>query len=385
MTSSSSGPLTGVRVLEIASLTPGPFACTLLSDLGAEVLRVDRLDADQSTLDAIRPLSRGRRSIAVDLKAADGVSAVLRLVEHADVLVEGFRPGVMERLGLGPDDCAQINHALIYARVTGWGQDGPLSRSAGHDINYIALAGALDPVGMSGERPIPAANMLGDLGGGGLVLALGVVAALYERNQSGQGQVVDGAIVDGAALLTAGVIGLRAAGRWTKGRGQNMADGGAPFYDTYLCADGTYLSVGAVEPQFFRALVAGLGLDEATLPAQWDESGWTVTRQLFAAHIAQHPQKYWVDVFAGTDACVTPVLTTDQAAVHPHLEARQTFVAVDGITQPAPAPRFSRTPGRVQGGAPAVGAHSRAALAEWAGCTEPQIEALLARGVIRQA
>jgi alpha-methylacyl-CoA racemase len=334
------GPLHGVKVLEIASLAPAPFGCMILADLGAEVLRVDR--AGGGGLGP--PLGRSRRSVVVDLKHPDGPAAVMRLVENADVLVEGFRPGVAERIGIGPDACQARNPRLVYGRMTGWGQDGPLAPRAGHDINYIAVAGALEPIGRPGERPVPPLNLVGDFGGGGMLLALGVLAALYERERSGAGQVVDAAMVDGAALLTTFLHGMRASGLWSEPRGENLLDGGAPFYDTYATAGGGYVAVGAIEPQFYAALLAGLGLDGADLPGQLDRAGWPVLRDRFAAAFATRTRDEWAAAFAGTDACVTPVLSPSEAPTHPHNAARGVFVEVDGVIQPAPAPRFGRTP-----------------------------------------
>jgi len=342
------GPLSGVKVVEVASLAPAPFGCMVLADLGAEVLRVDRARPDGSgVVGAVPlgpPLGRGRRSVSVNLKHPDGAAAVVRLAASADVFVEGFRPGVAERLGIGPDECLARNPRLVYGRMTGWGQDGPLAPRAGHDINYIGVAGALEPIGRAGERPVPPLNLVGDFGGGGMLLALGVVAALYERERSGAGQVVDAAMVDGAALLTTFLHGMRAAGMWSEPRGENLLDGGAPFYDTYATADGRYLSVGALEPQFYAALLAGLGLAGEELPPQLDRSGWPVLRERFTAVFATRTRDEWTEIFAGTDACVTPVLAPGEAAGHPHNVARSVFVEADGVLQPAPAPRFSRTP-----------------------------------------
>lgn len=351
------GPLQGVRVLEIASLGPGPFACMVLSDLGAEVLRIDRTGATGAELGSLPgdPLARGRRSVAVDLKHPDGVATLLRLADSADVLVEGFRPGVAERLGFGPQVCAARNPRLVYGRMTGWGQDGPLSARAGHDINYIALAGVLEPIGRAGERPLAPGNLVGDFGGGGMLLALGVLAALFERERSGRGQVVDAAMVEGAALLSTFVHGMRAAGRWNGPRGTNLLDSGAPFYDTYETSDARFVSVGALEPQFYAELLTGLGLDPAQLPAQHDQAGWPVLREEFAAAFAGRTRDEWTAQFAGTDACVTPVLSPAEAPDHPHNQARGTFATIDGVLQPAPAPRFSRTAASVQQAPPGDG------------------------------
>jgi alpha-methylacyl-CoA racemase len=338
------GPLDGVRVIEIASLAPAPFGCMILSDLGADVLRVDR--ADSCGPDAVAradPLSRGRRSIGIDLKNAEGIGLLLRLAESADVLVEGFRPGVAERLGFGPRECAARNPRLVFARMTGWGQDGPLAATAGHDIDYIAVSGALHPIGRAGERPVPPLNLVGDFGGGGMLLALGVLAALVERERSGLGQVVDAAMVDGSALLTSFLYGLRAAGAWQDSRGVNLLDGGAPFYDTYETADGGYVAVGALEPKFYAELLAGLGLADADLPGQHDRAGWPVLRERFAAAFAQRTRDEWARAFGGTDGCVAPVLSMAEAPGHPYNTARGVFTDVGGLVQPAPAPRFGRS------------------------------------------
>jgi alpha-methylacyl-CoA racemase len=338
------GPLDGVRVIEIASLAPAPFGCMILSDLGADVLRVERPAACVPGAPApADPLARGRRSIGLNLKDQAGVDLLLRLAESADVLVEGFRPGVTERLGFGPEVCARRNPALVYARMTGWGQDGPLAPSAGHDIDYIAISGALHPIGRAGERPVPPLNLVGDFGGGGMLLAVGVLAALVERQKSGLGQVVDAAMVDGSALLTSFMYGLRARGGWRDERGVNLLDGGAPFYDTYATADGKHVAVGALEPQFYAALLAGLGLADAELPGQLDVAGWPVLRERFAEVFARRTRDEWAEVFAGTDACVAPVLSPAEAQAHPHNVVRGLFTDVGGISQPGPAPRFSRT------------------------------------------
>jgi len=340
------GPLSGVRVLELAGLGAAPFAGMVLSDLGADVLRVDRGGRQDAAPDD--PLNRGRRSVVLDLKSEAGLAVALRLADAADVLSEGFRPGVAERLGIGPQVCTARNPRLVYARMTGWGQHGTLSARAGHDINYIALAGALDPIGRAGGPPVPPLNLVGDFGGGGMLLALGVTAALWERERSGRGQVVDAAMVDGAALLTSFLHGLRGAGLWTDERGTNLLDGGAPFYDTYETADGRYMAVGALEPQFYALLLDGLGLSAAELPDQHDRTGWPVLRARFAAVFATRTRDDWAAHFADIDACVTPVLGLAEAPHHPHNAERGTFTAVGGLVQPAPAPRFSRTPAAVQ-------------------------------------
>jgi alpha-methylacyl-CoA racemase len=342
----------------------------ILADLGADVLRVDRIDRVDRTGTGIGnawtdPLSRGRRSIALDLKTAEGIEILLQLAGQADVLVEAFRPGVAERLGFGPDTCLEANPRLVYARMTGWGQDGPLAPTAGHDIDYIAISGALSIVGRAGERPLPPVNLAGDFGGGGMLLAIGILAALLERQSSGQGQVIDAAMVDGSALLTAIFHGLRASGTWRDERGTNLIDGGAPFYDTYQTADGGYLAVGALEPAFYRELVAGLGLADADggLPDRGDRANWPALREQLTAVIAQRTTAEWTEVFAGTDACVAPVLSLGEATDHPHNKARGTFTEVAGLTQPAPAPRFSRTPADPPQPPPAAGGDTDAVLA----------------------
>ncbi len=339
----SAGPLAGLRVVELAGLGPAPFGCMLLGDLGADVLRVER-PHDAARPAPPDPVLRGRRRVGLDLKDPADVEHLLALTDRADVLVEPFRPGVAERLGLGPDVATTRNPRLVYARMTGWGQDGPLAARAGHDIDYIALAGVLEPLRRPGERPHAPANLLGDFGGGGMLLAVGVLAALVERERSRLGQVLDVAMVDGAALLSAFGRGLRAQGMWPAPPGGNILDGGAPFYDTYECACGGFLAVGAIEPAFYADLLAGLGIDPAGMPAQLDTASWPAVRERFEAVFATRTREEWVEVFEGTDACVAPVLSPQEAPGHPHAAARGTFVRVDGLVQPGPAPRFDRTP-----------------------------------------
>jgi alpha-methylacyl-CoA racemase len=376
------GPLAGIRVIEIASLAPAPFCCMMLADLGADVLRVDRAERCGPRAAApADPLVRGRRSVGINLKDPAGIDLLLRLADDADVLVEGFRPGVAERLGFGPQACADRNPRLVFGRMTGWGQDGPLASAAGHDIDYIAIAGALSLVGRAGQRPVPPVNLIGDFGGGGMLLALGILAALVERATSGRGQVVDAAMVDGSALLTALLYGLRAGGMWDGARGTNLLDGGAPFYDTYECAGGGYVAVGALEPQFYAALLDGLGLAGADLPGQHDRAGWPVLRERFAAVFASRTRDEWAQVFAGTDACVAPVLGLDEAAGHPHATARDAFVEVGGLTQPAPAPRFSRSPADVPAAPPVPGADTDAVLAGL-GLGQDEVAELRAAGIV---
>ncbi len=331
--------------MEIASLAPAPFGCMILADLGAEVLRIDR--AGTRSRGVMTPpgiLDRGRVAMALDLKDTENLATLRRIVEHSDVFVEGFRPGVAERLGIGPDEFLGFNPRLIYARMTGWGQSGPLAQRAGHDINYIAVAGALEPIGHAGQRPVPPLNLIGDFAGGGMLMALGILAALQERQHSGRGQVVDAAMVDGASLLMTCIHGMRDLGLWTDGRGQNLFDGGAPFYDTYECADGKYVAVGCVEVEFFAEMITKLALDEETLHMQYEPDCWPALRERLATAFGQRTRDDWAEVFADSDGCVVPVLSPGEAPGHPHNQARDAFIKVDGKLQPAPAPRFSRTP-----------------------------------------
>jgi alpha-methylacyl-CoA racemase len=376
------GPLVGLRVVEMAGLAPAPFACTVLADLGADVIRVDRArpGADVFTLPG-DPLARSRRSIGVDVKSPDGLDLVRRMVDRADVFVEGYRPGVAERMGLGPEECLERNPRLVYGRMTGWGQDGPLAPTAGHDINYIGLAGALGAIGRAGEPPVPPLNLVGDFGGGGLLLAMGVLAALYERDRSGRGQVVDASMVDGAALLTTQLHGLRAAGMWAGERGENMLDGGAPFYDTYRAADGRYVAVGAIEQRFWAALLEVLGLDAGSLPDRSNPANWPALREVLTTRIASRGRDEWAKLAEGTDACLTPVLTPWEAAGHPHNEARGTFVEVGGVVQPAPAPRFDRTPPAPPTVPPSPGADTDTVLKEL-GMTNEEIKRLRSAGAV---
>jgi alpha-methylacyl-CoA racemase len=337
------GPLAGVKVIEIASLAPAPFGCTILADMGADVLRVDRAGGGGGLAMPPGVLDRGRRTIAVDLKSPDGAQVVHELAATADVLVEGFRPGVAERLGIGPDRLREINQRLVYGRMTGWGQDGPLAQRAGHDINYIAIAGALEPIGRAGARPHAPQNLIADFAGGGLMLALGIMAALYERDRSGQGQVIDAAMVDGAALLTSFMHGMHAHGMWEGERGTNMLDGAASFYDTYETSDGKFMAVGCVEPQFYAQLLIQLGLDDSALPFQLDADAWPEMKKLIGDTFRRKTRPQWAEIFADSDACVSPVLSPWEAHEHPHNQARGAFVDVGGTLQPAPAPRFSRT------------------------------------------
>jgi alpha-methylacyl-CoA racemase len=378
-----SGPLDGIRIVELAAIGPAPYGVMLLADLGAEVIRVDRAAAARGALGAeasMVGLSRNRRSIAIDLKAAAGIEVANALIATADVLVEGFRPGVAERLGLGPDELCARDPRLIYARMTGWGQDGPLAPRAGHDLDYAALTGALHTVGRADGPPPPPVNYLADFGGGGTFLAIGVLAALFERERSGAGQVVDAAMIDGTASLTAFLHGLLAIGGWTTDRASNLLDGGAPYYDTYTCADGRYLAVGALEPAFYEAFCAGLGLDPEDLP-QHDRDQWPAQRERFAAIIATRSRDEWAEVFADTDACVAPVLDLEEAPGHPHHRARGTYTEVFGSVQPSPAPRLSRTPGTIDRPPPRPGQHTEEILEE-IGIADDARWALRAAGVI---
>ncbi|MFB6722319.1 CaiB/BaiF CoA transferase family protein [Kribbella sp. NPDC056345] len=355
------GPLEGVKVVELAGLGPAPFACMMLAELGADVLRIERpgggLAMGPPELELV---NRGRRSVALDLKNPAAIDVVRRLVAEADVLVEGFRPGVAERLGVGPEDCHALNPRLVYGRMTGWGQDGPLAQSAGHDIDYLALSGALHLIGRAGGPPQVPANLLGDFAGGSLYLVVGVLAALHNAQRTGEGQVVDAAIVDGSAHLTTMLLGALAGGSWKQERGTNLLDTGAPFYDVYETADGKHVAVGAIEPQFYAELISKLGIDA---PDRYDPANWPELHKVLAETFRQRPQAEWTELFDGSDACVSPVLPL--AGDHPHLEARGTFVDKDGVRQAAPAPRFSRTPTTLDRPPARAGQHTRQALADW--------------------
>jgi alpha-methylacyl-CoA racemase len=378
------GPLQGVKIVEIAGIGPGPFAAMILSDLGADIIRVERAQSvtGDFSRDNKEVIYRGRRSVGIDLKNADGVEAVMRLVEQADALIEGFRPGVTERLGIGPDACLARNPKLVYGRMTGWGQDGPYAMAAGHDINYIALAGALAHMGRAGGKPTPPMNLIGDFGGGGMLLALGVVSAILEARGSGAGQVVDAAMIDGSASLMAMMWGLRAMGVWDERLGENVLDTGAPFYDTYETADGKFIALGSLEPQFYAELLARTGLDAEGLPPQMDREGWTVLRDRFTELFMSKTRDEWCEILEGTDACFAPVLTMSEAVDHPQIRARNTIVDDYGVEQPAPAPRFSRTPGAIQGPPPWPGQHTDEALADW-GFTLAELEKLRETGAVR--
>jgi len=379
------GPLRGIRILELAGIGPGPFAGMMLADMGAEVLRIDRSQSLRDPVPA-RPspdvLGRGRRSCAFDLKHPDARSAVLRLVERADGLIEGFRPGVMERLGLGPDVCLERNPRLVYGRMTGWGQEGPLAQAAGHDINYIALAGALDHIGRAGEPPLPPLNLVGDFGGGGMLLAFGMACALVERGTSGKGQVVDAAMVDGAAVLMAMMHGLRSMGIWRDERGTNLIDTGAPFYEVFATRDGKYVSVGAIEPQFYAELCQKLGLSGEPWSKQNDRAQWPALKQKLAAIFATKTRAEWCELLEGSDACFAPVLSMGEAPQHPHNALRRTFVEHAGVVQPAPAPRFSRTGSELTRPPAHAGQHTDEALRDW-GFDAEEIRKLREAGAAR--
>jgi len=364
----SAGPLSGIKVVEFEAIGPGPFCGMMLADMGADVLVVDRPQPPDLGVNRERwydVTMRGRRSVTLDMKSPGGVEAALALLSRADALIEGFRPGVMERLGLGPEVVLARNPKLVYGRMTGWGQDGPLAPRAGHDINYIALSGTLDAIGRAGQAPVPPLNLIGDYGGGGMLLAFGIAAALVEAQRSGKGQVVDAAMVEGASLLAAGFHGMRAAKRWQDARGSNMLDGGAPWYDTYATRDGKYVAIGSIEARFYAELLQRMGLAAEGLPAQTDRAGWPVLRKRFAEVFATRTRDEWCAVFEGSDACFAPVLGFGEAAADPHNAARGAFVEVAGVSQPGPAPRFSRTPGSVRRAPPERGQGGAEALADW--------------------
>ena len=363
-----SGPLDGVRIIELAGLGPAPFAGMMLADAGADIIRIDRSDRASyppNTAPHVDLMNRGRRSVAVDLKHPDGVALVLRLLDGADGLMEGFRPGVAERLGLGPDTCLERNPRLVYGRMTGWGQEGPMASTAGHDIDYIALAGALEPMGRVGERPLPPLNLVGDFGGGGMLLAFGMCAAIIGARQTGAGQVIDAAMVDGAASLMTMTYTLMSAGIWKDQRGTNLLDTGAHFYEVYETSDGGYFALGAIEPQFYAELLRRLGLDGEALPDQMDREAWPQMKERFAALFATKTRKEWEVIFEGSDACAAPVLSPVEAPDHPHMKARGTFTEVAGVVQPSPSPRFLGTPGAIRRPPPNPGQNGDEALADW--------------------
>ena len=358
------GPLTGIRVVEMAGIGPGPFTAMMLSDLGAEVIRVDRL-SHKGIGHRANVLNRGRKSIAVDLKNPRGVETTLRLIEQADVVLEGFRPGVMERLGLGPEKCLSVNPRLIFGRMTGWGQTGPLSQAAGHDINYISIAGALGAMGYADRPPAPPLNLVGDFGGGAMYLLTGILAALVERTTSEQGQIIDAAMSDGTASLLSPFFGLMAMNMWTTDRFSNRLDGGAFYYGSYECSDGRYISIGSLEPQFYALLLEKAEITDPEFQEQLDEAAWPAKREKLTQLFKTRTRQQWCDIMEGTDVCFAPVLDLKEAPNHPHNIDRKTFVELDGVVQPAPAPRFSRTQGEIQGPAAMAGEHTREVLSAW--------------------
>ena len=372
------GPLKGVKVVELAGIGPGPFCGMLLSDLGADVVRIDRKGPGRASPADIT--ARGRRSIALDLKRPEAVETCLRLMDSAEIIFEGFRPGVMERLGLGPDVALKRNPKLVYGRMTGWGQTGPLAQAAGHDINYIAISGALHAIG-TGEKPVPPLNLVGDFGGGALYLAFGLLAALTHARAPGQGPVVDTAMTDGAASLMSMFYGMKAMGVWNGERRANLLDGGAHFYDTYQCSDGKWIALGSIEPQFYALLLEKAGLTDPAFGAQMDRSAWPDLKAKLAAVIARKTRAEWTAIMEGTDICFGPVMDLDEAPLHPHNVARETFVTVAGVVQPAPAPRFSATPGQIQGPPPAIGADTDTALTDW-GLSAGELAQLKATGAL---
>jgi alpha-methylacyl-CoA racemase len=372
------GPLSGLKIIEFAGIGPGPFCGMLLSDLGADVVRIDRKGQGRGSPADIT--ARGRRSVGLDLKNPAAIETCLKLFEAADVVFEGFRPGVMERLGLGPDVALKRNPKLVYGRMTGWGQFGPYAQAAGHDMNYIAITGALHAIGTE-DKPVPPLNLVGDFGGGALYLAFGILAGVIKARETGEGQVIDCAMSDGAASLMAMFYGFKASGAWTEGRRSNLLDGGAHFYDTYQCSDGKWVSIGSIEPQFYALLLEKTGISDPAFKSQMDRGAWPDLKAKLAAVIATKTRDEWCALMEATDVCFAPVLDLDEAPRHAHNVARQTFVEVAGVTQPAPAPRFSKTPGAIQGPPPAIGAHDREALKDW-GFSDSDLDALKGVGAL---
>ncbi len=372
------GPLSGLKIVEFAGIGPGPFCGMLLSDLGADVVRVDRKGSGRASPADVT--SRGRRSVALDLKSPDAIEAVLKLLESADGLIEGFRPGVMERLGLGPDVVLKRNPKLVFGRMTGWGQFGPYAKAAGHDMNYIAITGALHAIGTT-EKPVPPLNLVGDFGGGALYLAFGLMAGIIHARETGEGQVIDCAMSDGAASLMAMFYGFKGAGIWKDERRSNLLDGGAHFYDTYQCSDGKWISIGSIEPQFYALLLEKTGITDPQFANQMSRDEWPELKAKLADVLSKKTQAEWCAIMDATDICFAPVLTLDEAPNHAHNVARETFVTVEGVVQPAPAPRFSATPGAIQGPPPKIGAHNDEALGQW-GFSAAEVDALRASGAI---
>jgi alpha-methylacyl-CoA racemase len=373
------GPLKGLKIIELAGIGPGPFCGMMLADMGAEVIRVDRAGGSASRPKDV--LTRGRKSIAVDLKSDAGKEVILKMCEGADAIFEGFRPGVTERLGLGPDDCMARNPKLVYGRMTGWGQEGPMAQAAGHDINYISLAGALHAIGAKGEKPVPPLNLVGDFGGGGMVLAFGLVCALLEAQKSGEGQVVDTAMVDGAAILMSMFFTMKNAGVWTDERGDNMLDGGAHFYGTYETSDGKYISIGSIEPQFYALLLEKAGLDKEEFAPQMDRKQWPALTAKVTAAFKGKTRNEWCEIMEGSDVCFAPILSLGEVADHPHNKARNAYIEIDDVLQPAPAPRFSRTEVGVSHGSRIAGEDTLSVLGG-AGFTDSEIESLVASGAV---
>jgi len=362
------GPLQGIKVIEMAGLGPTPFCAMLLADMGADVVRIERANAPADGVPIatrFKVLGRGRRSAALDLKTTEGIATLKALIARADILLEGYRPGTMERLGLGPDDCQAINRALVYGRMTGWGQTGPLAQAAGHDLNYIAITGVLDAIGTPQSGPVPPLNLIGNFAGGGMMLAMGLLAAHIEAKNSGAGQVVDAAMADGASLLMTGTYGFKAAGLWEGGRGENILDGGAPWYAVYETLDGRHATIACIEPRFYDEFLRLAGIDPGRLPGQHDRARWPELRGIIAATFKTRTLAEWTELLAASDACFAPVLRMDEAAGHAHMQARSNFITLDGVVQPAPAPRFSRTPSVVSCGPSEPGADTEGVLKDW--------------------
>ena len=376
------GPLKGMKIVEFGGIGPGPFCAMMLADMGADIIRIDRKEPQGIVRDhKYQILHRSRRSVALDLKKPEGVEAALRLVDKAEALIEGFRPGVMERLGVGPEVCLARNPKLVYGRMTGWGQEGPMAQAAGHDINYISLSGALHAIGRDGQAPVPPLNLVGDFGGGGMLLAYGIMCGVYEAQKSGQGQVCDAAMIDGSATLMAMFYGMHASGGWTDKKGTNMLDGGAHFYDAYETSDGKYISVGSIEPQFYALLLQHSGIDDPAFQNQFDIARWPEWKEKVIQIFKSKTRDEWCEIMEGTDVCFAPVLNFEEAINHPHNVARQGYVDVAGITQPAPSPRFSRTPPEIQGPPPGIGQHNETGLQDW-GFSAEEVETLKTQGVI---
>ncbi len=375
------GPLNGVKIIEVGGIGPGPFCGMMLSDMGAEIVRVERKGGLSLSDPKYDLLTRNRKSISINLRTLEGVQTLLRMLEQVDALQEGFRPGVMEKLGIGPDVCLKRNPRLVYGRMTGWGQEGPLARAAGHDINYIALSGALHTIGRKGQKPVPPLNLVGDFGGGGMLLAFGMVCALYEARNSGQGQVVDAAMTDGSAALMAMIYGLKAAGLWTDKPGTNLLDTGAHFYDTYETADNKFIAIGAIEPQFYELLLKLAEIDDPDFQNQLDFAQWPQLKEKLSLVFKAKTREAWCEIMEGSDVCFAPVLSMSEAPEHPHNKQRKTFVENDGVLQPAPAPRFSRTEPEIKSPPPIPGQDTEIVLADFGFATQ-EIESLKASGTI---